>query len=204
MSGILQGRIVRLEPLDDHHAEGLADVSKFDNGLYQWSPVPKGIEEVRKYIQTAKEWKSAGMAEPFAIVRLHGNVVIGSSRIFNIERWAWKPDHPRRGREYPDAGEIGYTWLDSSAIRTGVNTEAKLLLLTLAFEKWHVFRICFHADNRNDRSKTAIERLGAQFEGLLRSHRLAMDGIARDSARFSITEADWPEVKQRLEKFLSR
>jgi RimJ/RimL family protein N-acetyltransferase len=204
MSGILHGRIVRLEPLNDHHAEGLAGASMFDNDLYQWSPVPKGIEEARKYIQTAKEWKTAGMAEPFAIVLLHGNAVIGSSRIFNIERWAWKPGHPRHGREYPDAGEIGYTWLDHSAIRTGVNTEAKLLLLTLAFEKWQAFRICFHADNRNERSKAAIGRLGAKFEGILRSHRLAPDGIARDSARFSITTADWPEVKQRLEKFLSR
>ncbi len=144
------------------------------------------------------------MAEPFAIVRLHDNVVIGSSRIFNIERWAWKRDHPCYGRKYPDAGEIGYTWLDYSAIRSGVNTEVKLLLLTLAFEKWQVSRICFHADNRNERSKAAIERLGAKFEGILRSHRLAQDGIARDSARFSITATEWVEVKQRLEKFLSR
>jgi N-acetyltransferase len=181
MSKILTGHIVRLEPLDYQHAEGLARASMFDNGLYQWSP-----------------------AEPFAIVRLHGQAVIGSSRIFNIERWAWKPAHPRHGREYPDAGEIGYTWLDNSAIRTGVNTEAKLLMLTLAFEKWQAFRICFHADNRNERSKAAIDRLGAKFEGILRSHRLAPDGIARDSARFSITAGDWPEVKQRLSKFLNR
>ncbi len=204
MSNILKGHIVRLEPLEEHHAEGLARASISDDGFYQWSPVPKGIDEARKYIQTAKEWKAAGMAEPFAIIRLLDNAVIGSSRIFNIERWAWKPGHPRHGREYPDAGEIGYTWLEHSAIRTGVNTEAKLLLLTLAFEKWQVFRICFHADNRNERSKAAIERLGAKFEGLLRSHRLAPDGIARDSARFSITAAEWPEVKQRLKKFLHR
>ena len=89
MSKILTGHIVRLEPLDDHHAEGLARASMLDDGLYQWSPVPKGIEEARKYIQTAKEWRAAGMAEPFAIVRLYGNAVIGSSGIFNIDRWAW-------------------------------------------------------------------------------------------------------------------
>jgi RimJ/RimL family protein N-acetyltransferase len=201
---ILNGTIVRLEPLDDHHAEGLARASMFDSGLYQWSPVPKGIEEVKKYIQTARNWKEAGTAFPFAIVRVHGGAVIGSTRIFNIEKWAWKTDHPRHGREHPDAGEIGYTWLDNSAIRTGVNTEAKLLLLKLAFEKWQALRICFHADIRNDRSRTAIERLGAKFEGVLRSHRLAVDGVARDSARFSIILSEWPDVKKRLEKFLNR
>jgi|SRR5450432_335663 N-acetyltransferase len=201
---ILHGHKVRLEPLEDRHAEGLTRASMFDDGLYQWSPVPKGTEEVKKYIQTAKDWKEAGTALPFAIIRLHGDVVIGTTRLFNIERWTWKPDHPRHGREYPDAGEIGYTWLDSSAIRTGVNTEAKLLLLKLAFEKWQVFRICFHADMRNQRSRAAIGRLGAKFEGVLRSHRLAVDGIARDSARFSIILSEWPEVKERLEGFLNR
>jgi N-acetyltransferase len=202
--GILKGLIVRLEPLDDHHAEGLARASILDDGLYQWSPVPKGLEEAKKYIQTARIWKEEGTALPFAVIRVHGGTVIGSTRIFNIERWAWKAGHPRHGREYPDAGEIGYTWLDSSAIRTGANTEAKLLLLNLAFEKWQALRICFHADIRNDRSRTAIERLGAKFEGVLRSHRLAIDGIARDSARFSIILPEWPQVRERLEKFLDR
>jgi N-acetyltransferase len=201
---ILYGHIVRLEPLDDCHAEGLARASMHDDGLYQWSPVPKGIEEVKKYVQTAREWKEAGTSLAFAIIRVQGCTVIGTTRLFNIERWAWKPNHPRHGREYPDAAEIGYTWLDSSAIRTGANTETKLLLLKLAFEKWQAFRICFHADMRNERSRTAIERLGAKFEGILRSHRLAVDGIARDSARFSITLSEWPEVKERLEKFLNR
>jgi RimJ/RimL family protein N-acetyltransferase len=201
---ILQGRIVRLEPLGDQHMEGLARASMADDGLYKWSPVPKGIEEAKKYIQTARSWKEEGTAFPFAIIRVDDAAVIGSTRIFNIERWAWKTGHPRHGREYPDAGEIGYTWLDKSAIRSGVNTEAKLLLLTLAFEKWQALRICFHADIRNDRSRTAIGRLGAKFEGVLRSHRLSVDGIARDSARFSIILSEWPEVKERLERFLNR
>lgn len=201
---ILQGRIVRLEPLGEQHLEGLVRVSMSDDGLYQWSPVPKGTEEAKKYIQTAKSWKEEGMAHPFAIIRVHDNAVIGSTRIFNMERWAWKAGHPRQGREYPDAGEIGYTWLDKSVIRSGVNTEAKLLLLRMAFEKWQALRICFHADMRNDRSRTAIARLGAKFEGVLRSHRLSPDGIARDSARFSIILSEWPEVKDRLEKYLNR
>ena len=204
MENILKGRIVRLEPLGEQHAEGLAQASKSDDDFYQWSPVPKGLEEAKIYIQTAKSWKVEGTALPFAIVRVQDDVVIGSTRIFKIERWAWKAGHPRHGREYPDAGEIGYTWLDRSAIRSGVNTEAKLLLLTMAFEKWQALRICLHTDVRNDRSRTAIGRLGAKFEGILRSHRLSADGIARDSARFSIIQSEWPEVKERLENYLNR
>ncbi|HET7003344.1 MAG TPA: GNAT family protein [Puia sp.] len=204
MSEVLHGNIVRLEPLQESHAEGLVRASMFDDGLYKWSPVPQGIDEVRKYIQTALEWKEAGTAQPYAIVRVHGNNVIGSTRFFQIEKWAWKPDHPRHGRAYPDAAEIGYTWLDNSAIRTGVNTEAKFLLLQHAFEKWQAYRICLHTDVRNDRSKAAIERIGGKFEGVLRSHRLANDATPRDSARFSILLSEWPEVKQRLHKLLRR
>jgi len=194
----LIGDYVRLEPLDFRHAEGLAKASASDIQLYQWSPVPQGIEETNKYIQTALSWQLAGTSAPFAVIRKSDDSIIGSTRFFNIEQWAWPAGHPRNGRPYPDVAEIGYTWLASYATRTGANTEAKLLLLTLAFEKWNVFRICFHADMRNTRSRTAIERLGAKFEGTLRSHRLAIDNIPRNSARFSILDSEWPEVKQRL------
>jgi RimJ/RimL family protein N-acetyltransferase len=204
MSEVLHGNIVRLEPLEIRHAEGLASASMIDNGLYNWSPVPKGIEEAQQYIRTALEWKQAGTAQPYAIVSVHGNTVIGSTRFFLIEKWAWKPEHPRHGRAYPDAAEIGYTWLDNSAIRTGANTEAKYLLLQLAFEKWQSFRICLHTDVRNERSKAAIERIGGRFEGVLRAHRLANDATPRDSARFSILLSEWPEVKQRLHQLLKR
>jgi len=194
----LIGDHVRLEPLDFRHAEGLANASASDIQLYQWSPVPQGIGDANKYIQTALDWQLAGTALPFAVIRKNDDTIIGSTRFFNIERWAWPAGHPRNGRTYPDVAEIGYTWLASSSTRTGVNTEAKLILLTLAFEKWKVFRICFHSDMRNIRSRTAIERLGAKFEGTLRSHRLANDNIPRNSARFSILDSEWPEVKQRL------
>lgn len=204
MSEILHGNIVRLEPLEDRHAEGLVRASMSDDGLYRWSPVPRGMDEVSKYIQTALEWKDAGTALPFAIIRVKEDVVIGCTRFFLMERWAWKPGHPRHGRAYPDAAEIGYTWLDSSVIRTGVNTEAKFLLLQHAFEKWQTYRICLHTDVRNDRSKTAIERIGGRFEGVLRSHRLANDATPRDSARFSILLSEWPDVKQRLKNLMRR
>jgi len=144
----------------------------------------------------------------FAIVRANGDqadtVVIGSSRFFDLERWAWPEGHPRYGRSTPDACEIGYTWLARSAIRTGANTEAKLLMLTHAFETWQVLRVCLHTDVRNQRSRAAIERVGGRFEGILRSHRMAADFIARDSARFSIVATEWPEVKQRLNRMLDR
>jgi RimJ/RimL family protein N-acetyltransferase len=201
---ILNGHHIRLEPLDFPHAEGLMAAAGLDAGLYQWSPVPQGIEETIKYIRTALDWKSAGTAVPYTIVRQSDDTVIGCTRFFLLERWDWRAGHPRFGNPFPDVGEIGYTWLSQAAIRTGANTEAKYLLLKLAFERWRVFRICLHADVRNNRSRAAIERIGGKFEGILRAHRMAVDGTPRDSARFSITTPDWTDVKTNLEKLLQR
>lgn len=195
---ILQGRYVRLEPLERRHAEALAAAARDDRPLYDWSPVPNGVTEAAAYIDKAL----AGNAVPFATIRASDGVVIGSTRFFDLEHWAWPPGHPRHGRDVPDACEIGYTWYARSAIRTGANTEAKLLMLTHAFEVWDVLRICFHTDMRNERSRAALARIGGQFEGVLRSHRMASDFIARDSARFSIIAADWPTAKQRLTEML--
>jgi RimJ/RimL family protein N-acetyltransferase len=113
------------------------------------------------------------------------------------------PTHPRHGRVSLDACEIGYTWLAPSSLRTAANTEAKFLMLTHAFETWKVLRVCLHTDVRNERSRAAMERLGCKFEGILRSHRMASDFIARDSARYSIVAAEWPEVKARLHEMLA-
>jgi N-acetyltransferase len=143
-----------------------------------------------------------GTALPFATVRIADGAVIGSTRFFDLERWAWPPAHARHGRHFPDACEIGYTWLARSAVRTPANSEAKLLMLTYAFETWQVLRVCLHADARNQRSRSAIERIGAKFEGILRSHGMAADFIARDSARYSIVAAEWPEVKGNLRRLL--
>jgi RimJ/RimL family protein N-acetyltransferase len=194
----LQGRHIRLEPLTVQHAEGLAKAADWDRDLYRWSPVPHGTTEAVRYIETALDWQNAGTAVPFAIVRNANDKVIGSTRFWNIEHWAWPEGHPSHGRDFPDACEIGYTWLASSAIRTGANTEAKLLMLRHAFEVWQVLRVCLHTDARNLRSRTAIERIGAKFEGVLRTHRMAADFIPRDSCRYSIVAAEWPGVKQKL------
>jgi len=194
----LQGQHIRLEPLTVQHAEGLAHAADSDRDLYRWSPVPQGTTEAVRYIETALDWQNAGTAVPFAIVRNADDKVIGSTRFWNMERWAWPEGHPLNGRDFPDACEIGYTWLASSAIRTGANTEAKLLMLRHAFEVWQVLRVCLHTDARNLRSQAAIERIGAEFEGVLRAHRMAADFIPRDSCRYSIVAAEWPAVKQKL------
>jgi len=200
----LLGRYIRLEPLQPCHIDGLAAASASDPSLYRWSPVPQGRDGATDYVGTALAWRDAGTAVPFAIVRSNDGVVIGSSRFWNLERWSWPPGHPSHDRSLPDACEIGYTWLTRSAIRTHANTEAKLLMLAHAFEKWQVLRVCFHADVRNQRSRTALERIGAQFEGILRAHRMAADYIPRDSARFSIVVSEWPVVKHRLLQFIDR
>ena len=200
----LIGRYVRLEPLEEAHAEGLVNAASADMSLYRWSPVPQGLKEVKEYIQTALELRALGSALAFATIRKEDDAIIGSTRFFNIEKWQWANGNARRDRIYPDACEIGYTWLTKSAVRTAANTEAKLLLLQMAFEKWQVFRVCFHADVRNERSCAAIERIGGKMEGILRAHRLAVDQIPRDSARFSILISEWPEVRHRLEKLLGR
>jgi RimJ/RimL family protein N-acetyltransferase len=195
---VLQGVHVRLESLDHSHAGGLDAASSGDPSLYQWSPVPRGKAQVARYIDTALNLRAAETALAFATVRNDDGSVIGSTRFFNLERWSWPGSHPLHGRSTPDACEIGYTWLAHSAVRSAANTEAKLLMLTHAFETWKVFRVCFHADARNQRSRTALERIGGCFEGILRSHRMAVDGIPRDSARYSIVAAEWPAVKERV------
>jgi RimJ/RimL family protein N-acetyltransferase len=149
-------------------------------------------------------WKAAGAAMPFVVFRTDDGQVIGSTRFWNIEQWAWPQDHERSGRDTPDVCEIGYTWFTRAAIRTAANTESKLLMLAHAFEAWRVLRVCFHTDVRNERSRAALLRIGGQLEGILRAHRLAADLIPRDSARFSIVAAEWQDVKARLQARLRR
>jgi RimJ/RimL family protein N-acetyltransferase len=199
---LLSGAVIRLEPLDHRHLPGLMAAAGADPALYAWTAVPQGVDEVARYIEIAVAWRDAGTATPFAIIRNADNVVIGSTRFWNLERWAWPPGHPRHGLGAVDVCEIGHTWLTASSIRTAANTEAKLLMLTHAFETWRVLRVCFHTDARNSRSAAALERIGAGFEGVLRAHRLAADHVVRDSLRFSIIAAEWADVRARLRERL--
>jgi RimJ/RimL family protein N-acetyltransferase len=195
---ILSGGHVRLEPLSRAHVPGLVAAAAEDPALYRWTVLPLETQGMMRYVDTAVRWRGEGTALPFATVRLSDGRVLGSTRFFDIERWEWPAGHPQAGREGPDGCEIGYTWLAASAIRTAANTEAKLLMLGYAFERWRVQRVSFHTDMRNERSRNALARLGAVFEGTLRAHRLASDLVPRDSARFSIVAAEWPGVRARL------
>ena len=200
----LEGEHVRLEPLTESHAGALVAAASGDTELYRWSPVPLTRADALAYIKTALAWQAVGTAIPFATVRRSDGRVIGSTRFFHVEYWSWPAGHPRHGRYAPDGCEIGYSWLAREATRTAANTEAKLLMLSHAFETFGVYRVCFHADMRNERSRAALMRLGATSEGVLRAHRMAVDGVPRDSARFSILAAEWPAIREHLRGRLAR
>lgn len=188
---ILEGRHVRLEPLSTAHEESLV-VAAGDGEL--WNSAVTIVPDratAAAYIAAALGGQARGLELPFVIVRKSTGRVVGSTRFYSVER-----DRRRV--------EIGYTWLASSAQRTGVNTEAKLLLLTHAFEVWGCIRVGFATDVLNRQSRTAILRLGAKQEGVLRNHMIMPDGRRRDSVFFSIIGAEWPEVKARLERRLGQ
>src|ERR1700678_406746 len=195
---VLTGSHIRLEPLSPAHADGLVAASSGDPALYQWSAVPIGRDAVLRYIETALALREAGKAQAYATIRIADGVVIGSTRFFDIERFDWPSSHPRHAHENPDVCEIGYTFLAHTAIRTAANTEAKLLMLTHAFEVWQMLRVCLHTDARNKRSQAAIERIGGKFEGVLRAHKMGADFTPRTSWRYSILAEEWPEAKRRL------
>jgi N-acetyltransferase len=197
----MTGVHVRLEPLRYQHVPGLVAAACGGGELYRWSPVPQDEAQVRQYVETALAARDAGRAVPLAVVRLAGETVIGSTRFWDLGYWPWPDGRPRTG---PDTCEIGYTWLAPDAIRTGANTEIKRLMLRHAFEVWQVRSVCLHTDARNQRSRDAMQRIGARFEGILRAHRLGADGRPRDSARFSITAAEWPSVRLRLDELSRR
>jgi RimJ/RimL family protein N-acetyltransferase len=198
----LEGEHVRLEPLERRHAAALLKASAADPLLYKWSIVPVGSDAVEKYIDTALAWRDAGTALPFAMVRKSDGVLVGSTRFFGLERWAWPEGSAHHAKHVFDTGEIGYTWLTPSAVRTAANTEAKLLMLTHAFEVWRMNSVSFCTDERNERSANALLRIGAKLEGTLRAHRMAADFTPRNTLRFSIMASEWPEVKRALQKKL--
>ncbi|RLQ21980.1 GNAT family N-acetyltransferase [Seongchinamella sediminis] len=186
---LLEGDCVRLEPLCHDHAQGL-----YTRGRHEpdWAYMPRAC-----FVDTAdvRHWIDAAAAQPgriaFAIVENAKGRVAGSTSYLNI-----RPEHRSL--------EIGWTWLGQDFQRTGVNTEAKLLLLTHAFEKLGCIRVEFKTDARNERSQQALERLGAVREGVLRKHMIVQRGYHRDSVYFSIIDDEWPAVKQRLQALASR
>lgn len=182
---VLEGSDVRLEPLMADHAEEL--VAAADDGEL-WNSTVTVVPSratMADYISSALTAQSQGRELPFVIIRKLSGQVVGTTRFYNIER------------EYRTV-EIGYTWLAASAQRTAVNTEAKFLMLRHAFESLRCIRVALVTDVLNQQSQKAILRLGAKQEGILRNHMIMPDGRYRDSVCFSIIEAEWPEVKEKL------
>jgi len=186
---VLEGRIVRLEPLAPEHEDGLWLASR-DPETWRWLSVvqPGTREEWHAWMEQALEAARAGAELPLAT--LVDGAAIGSTRFL-----ALRPEH--------GSVEIGWTWLHPSAWGTGANVEAKLLQLAHAFEAWRCRRVELKTDARNKRSRAALEALGATFEGVHRKHMLVRGRQNRDSAWYSVVDDEWPAVRARLEERLA-
>lgn len=186
----LTGRLVELRPLQAHHAAALVQAAA-DGQLWNMTlTVVPGPDTIARYIATALEGTRAGTMMPFVIVQRTTGTIVGSTRF-------WKIDRANRKLE------IGHTWLAASSQRTGVNTEAKLLLLTYAFEALQAVRVQFTTDELNEKSRAAILRLGAVQEGIVRHERIMPDGRKRNSVRFSMIDTEWEQVRAGLQRRLA-
>jgi N-acetyltransferase len=182
---MLRGRNVSLEPLHAEHADGLRAAAA-DGALWSlWYtnvPEPAGMDG---YIATALGMQAAGTAQAFLVRDAVGGIV-GTTRCYDIDATV-----PRLS--------VGYTWYARRVQRTGLNTEAKLLLLGHAFETLGCIAVGFETSWFNQASRTAISRLGAKQDGVLRSHKRHADGSVRDTVVFSILASEWPAVKRNLQ-----
>ncbi len=186
----LEGRHVRLEPLSRRHKSQLAMVA-LDPELWRFTPTQiHSPDDLDAYIETARSWQKAGTAIPFATIDRSTGRAIGSTRFGNID--------PQNRRT-----EIGWTWLGRDFQRRAFNTEAKLLMLTHAFEQMDCIRVEFRADFLNTKSRKAIARLGAREEGILRHHMILSDGRRIDWVYYSILRDEWPSVRAGLEQKLA-
>jgi RimJ/RimL family protein N-acetyltransferase len=182
----LEGEHVRLEPLAMSHHAALWEVGS-DPAIFKWMRlVMQKPDDMRAFVESAMKERDAGLAIPFATVEKQSGRAVGSTRFFNF-------DHDNR------RAEIGWTWIAPPWQRTAVNTEAKLLMLAHAFETMKCLRVEFRTDALNERSRAAILRLGATFEGVFRKHMIMPGGRLRDTAIFSILDDEWPAVKARLQ-----
>ncbi len=188
----LEGELVRLEPMTRGHEEGLWGASR-DERTWAWLSVfqPRTREELRDYVEAALANAAAGSELPLVTVRRADGRVVGSTRFL-----ALRPEHRSL--------EIGWTWLQPDAWGTGINVEAKLLMLEHAFERLGCLRVELKTDARNERSRGAMAALPAQFEGVHRKQMLVRDGQRRDSAWYSVIDDEWPAVRANLLRRLGR
>jgi RimJ/RimL family protein N-acetyltransferase len=188
---ILDGRRVRLEPLDENHYDGIVKAGAFEE-LWKWTnAIASTPETMRAYFDEAMRMRQTGTALPFATIDKKSNTIIGSTRFANADR---------ANRRV----EIGWTWITPSFQRSYVNSEAKYLMLRHAFETWNCARVELKTDVLNEKSRNAMKRIGAIEEGVLRKHVLTYSGRWRDSIYYSVLDTEWPMVRQRLEEFVSR
>jgi RimJ/RimL family protein N-acetyltransferase len=189
----LEGSLVRLEPLRREHADLFWEVAKNDlEEVFRWIPYSmKTREDFQRLIAKAFDEQERGESVVFATVEQSSGRVIGSTRFMNIDRVNRRV-------------EIGSTWIAPPWQRTGVNTEAKYLMLRHAFEVWKCMRVELKTDALNQKSRSAILRIGAREEGTLRRHLVTWTGRVRDTVYFSILDNEWPEVKARLEARMSK
>lgn len=187
----LQGELVTLEPLSAEHADGLWEAAQADE-IWAWlAHLNASRERFAEWFAASLSATEADREGVFAIRRRDSGELVGSSRFLNVRR----PDR---------VVEIGWTWLNPSVWRTGVNVETKLLQLDHAFETLGAIRVELKTDARNERSRAAMAALPAQFEGVLRNHMTVPDVGVRDSAYYSVIDAEWPAVRAALRSRLGR
>jgi RimJ/RimL family protein N-acetyltransferase len=204
----LAGRFVRLVPLEAHHVDALLEAATDDRSTFHYSPVPWDRPTMEDYVGHALERRAAREHYPFVTWSTELGRVVGSTRFYDLTAWDWvgfAPGSERFRRPGPvDVTNIGYTWLHPAVQRSAINTEAKLLMLTHAFERWGAHAVRLKTDARNERSRSAIARLGCTFDGVLRAERPATDGTVRDSAFYSMLASEWPPNRRRLLARLDR
>jgi RimJ/RimL family protein N-acetyltransferase len=186
LASVLEGKIVRLEPLERRHEQELFEAAQ-DERIWRWMhyDASESHKRFHAWLEDALAASSAGTEAAFATVNAGTGKPVGSTRYL-----ALRPEH--RGLE------IGWTWLTPSLWQTGANVEAKLLMLEHAFERLGCLRVEFKTDSRNERSRAALAALPAQFEGIFRKHMLVRGGERRDSAYYSIIDDEWPDVRDNL------
>ncbi|HEV7808995.1 MAG TPA: GNAT family protein [Candidatus Limnocylindrales bacterium] len=187
----LPGSRVVLEPLSLDHVPALAEVA-LEPAVWQWTLArPTSEADLREWVEAALAGREAGTEMPFATLDAATRRPIGSCRYMNIVL-----EHRRL--------EIGWTWVAPAWQRTGANREAKLLMLTHAFETLGCRRVEFKTDSLNEPSRTALLGIGATFEGNFRNHMVMPGGRMRHSAYYSVIDDEWPQVKAALERSLAR
>jgi RimJ/RimL family protein N-acetyltransferase len=186
----LEGSLVVLEPLEEAHTEALWRAAQ-DPRIWQWLAHLDDRERFDEWLELSLAASAAGEEGVFAIRDRRSDVLVGSSRFLNV-------------RAADRVVEIGWTWLNPSAWRSGINLETKLLMLGRAFDALGCIRVELKTDARNERSRAAMAALPAQFEGVLRKHMTVPDVGVRDSAYFSVIDDEWPDVRANLERRLAR